>query len=73
MASSGHQRIETNIGLMVVLILIVASIGGIATVLPLFWQVELGSPSRGWSPMVHSSSPVVTSTYAKAATSVIRR
>jgi cytochrome c oxidase cbb3-type subunit 2 len=35
---SGHDRIETNIWLMVVLIVLVMSIGGIATIAPLFFQ-----------------------------------
>ena len=48
--ASGHERIETNIGLMVVLILIVVSIGGIATIVPLFYQVNLTQPVKGLEP-----------------------
>ena len=45
-----HERIETNIGLMVVLIVLVVSIGGIITVMPLFWQNELLQPVQGLKP-----------------------
>ena len=48
--ASGHERVETNIGLMVVLILIVVSIGGIATIAPLFYQVNLTRPVKGLKP-----------------------
>lgn len=48
--ASGHERVETNIGLMVFLILIVVSIGGIATIVPLFYQVNLTQPVKGLKP-----------------------
>ena len=48
--ASGHERVETNIGLMAVLILIVVSIGGIATIAPLFYQVNLTQPVKGLKP-----------------------
>lgn len=48
--ASGHERVETNIGLMVVLILIVVSIGGIATIVPLFYQLNLTQPVNGLQP-----------------------
>jgi cytochrome c oxidase cbb3-type subunit 2 len=47
---SGHDRIETNIWLMVVLIVLVMSIGGIATIAPLFFQVNLTTPVKGLKP-----------------------
>ena len=47
---SKHERIETNIGLMAVLIVLVVSIGGIITVMPLFWQNELLQPVKGLKP-----------------------
>ena len=46
----GHERIETNIGLMVVLILIVISFGGLVTITPLFFQVNLTKPVKGLKP-----------------------
>ncbi|MCB1745125.1 MAG: cytochrome-c oxidase, cbb3-type subunit II [Gammaproteobacteria bacterium] len=45
-----HERIETNIGLMSVLIIIVISFGGLATVTPLFYQPELQKPVSGLQP-----------------------
>ena len=46
----GHERIETNIALMVVLVLIVSSIGGLVTILPLFSQGNLLRPVEGVEP-----------------------
>jgi cytochrome c oxidase cbb3-type subunit 2 len=46
----GHERVETNIGLMVILILVVVSIGGIATIVPLFYQLNLTQPVKGVQP-----------------------
>ena len=48
--AKGHEKLETNIGLMVVLILLVASVGGIATVVPQFFQGELTTPVKGLKP-----------------------
>ena len=48
--ASGHERVETNIGLMVALILVVVSIGGVATIAPLFYQVNLTRPVQGLKP-----------------------
>ncbi|HAI36190.1 MAG TPA: peptidase S41, partial [Alcanivorax sp.] len=33
-----HAVIEKNIGLMIVLILVAVSFGGLAEIVPLFWQ-----------------------------------
>ena len=48
--SNAHETLETNIGLMVILILIVISFGGLATVTPLFYQSKLQSPVAGLKP-----------------------
>ncbi len=48
--ANGHEKLETNIGLMVVLILLVASVGGIVTVVPQFFQGELTTPIKGLKP-----------------------
>ena len=48
--ADGHERIETNLGLMVVLVLIVSSIGGLVTILPLFSQSNLLQPIEGIEP-----------------------
>jgi cytochrome c oxidase cbb3-type subunit II len=46
----GHERIETNIGLMVVLIVLVMSVGGVVTIVPLFYQTNLTEPVEGLKP-----------------------
>lgn len=46
----GHERLETNIGLMVILILLVVSVGGLVTIVPLFWQTNLINPVKGLEP-----------------------
>ena len=48
--ADGHERVETNITLMVVLILVVISFGGLVTVLPLFFQSNLLVPVEGVKP-----------------------
>ena len=48
--ADGHERVETNIALMVVLILVVVSFGGLVTVLPLFYQSNLLVPVEGVKP-----------------------
>ena len=45
-----HERVETSITLMVVLILVVVSFGGLVTVLPLFFQSNLLVPVEGVKP-----------------------
>ena len=45
-----HESVETNIGLMGVLIAIVISIGGIAEILPLMSQVSSVGPAEGIEP-----------------------
>ena len=46
----GHDKIETNIGLMLVLIVLTVSVGGIATIVPLFFQPNLLNPVAGLEP-----------------------
>ena len=46
---SGHERIETNNFLMIVLILLVVAVGGLVEIVPLFFQVD-DSRSRGLKP-----------------------
>jgi cytochrome c oxidase cbb3-type subunit 2 len=48
--ATGHEKLETNIGLMVVLILLVISVGGFVTVIPQFFQGELLTPVKGLKP-----------------------
>ena len=47
----GHERVETNIGLMMAITFVVLLVGGIATVeLPTFFQTNLIKPTKGVEP-----------------------
>ncbi len=46
----GHEKIETNIGLMLVLVLIVVSVGGLVQIVPLFFQHSTTEPVQGLKP-----------------------
>ena len=46
-----HQTIEKNLGLMVILILAVVSIGGLAEITPLFFDEDLNTPVEGLEPL----------------------
>lgn len=48
--SSGHKRLEKNINLMAVLIVIVVSIGGLVEILPLIFQDQVRTPAEGVRP-----------------------
>ena len=47
---SGHAKVETNNFLMIVLILIVVSIGGLVEIVPLFFQKSTTQPIEGLKP-----------------------
>ena len=47
---SGHERIETNNFLMIVLILLVIAVGGIVEIVPLFFQRSTTQPVPGLKP-----------------------
>jgi cytochrome c oxidase cbb3-type subunit II len=49
-APSGHERIETNNFLMIVLILLTAAIGGIVEIVPLYFQRSTTQPLAGVKP-----------------------
>jgi cytochrome c oxidase cbb3-type subunit 2 len=48
--ATGHDKIEKNIGLMIVLILVVVSIGGLVQIVPLFFQQTTTEPVAGLEP-----------------------
>ena len=48
--ATGHDKIEKNIGLMIVLILAVISIGGLVQIVPLFFQQTTTEPVSGLEP-----------------------
>jgi len=45
-----QERIESNLALLVVLIVLVVSVGGIVTIMPLYWQNDLLKPVKGLKP-----------------------
>jgi len=47
---SGHEKIETNNFLMIVLILVAVAIGGIVEIVPLFFQRSTMQPAEGVKP-----------------------
>ena len=47
---SGHERIETNNFLMIVLILITIAVGGLVEIVPLFFQKSTTQPVEGLKP-----------------------
>ncbi len=48
--SMTHETIEKNIGLMMVLILLVVSVGGLVEIVPLFFQKSTTEPVKGLKP-----------------------
>jgi cytochrome c oxidase cbb3-type subunit II len=48
--ASAHDKVEKNIGLMIVLVIGVISIGGLVQIVPLFFQDSLTEPVAGLKP-----------------------
>jgi cytochrome c oxidase cbb3-type subunit 2 len=48
--SEGHKRLEKNIGLMAVFVVIVISLGGLVEILPLIFQDQVRLPTEGIKP-----------------------
>jgi cytochrome c oxidase cbb3-type subunit 2 len=48
--AKGHESVETNVGLLIVLTLVVVSIGFVAIIPPLFFQSSLTQPVAGLKP-----------------------
>ena len=48
--STGHKRLEKNIGLMAVFVVIVVSLGGLVEILPLIFQDQVRLPAEGIKP-----------------------
>jgi cytochrome c oxidase cbb3-type subunit 2 len=49
--SSSHDRVERNVGLMAVLIVIAISFGGLVEIVPLFFQKDTTQPVSGMQPL----------------------
>ncbi len=48
--ASAHDKVETNVGLLIILVIIVISIGGLVQIIPLFFQDSLTEPVAGLKP-----------------------
>ncbi|MEK8015293.1 MAG: cytochrome-c oxidase, cbb3-type subunit II [Candidatus Parabeggiatoa sp.] len=48
--ATGHEKVEKNIGLMIILIIIVVSIGGLVQIVPLFFMESMLKPVEGLKP-----------------------
>ena len=48
--ATAHDKIETNAGLMIILIILVVSIGGLVQIVPLFFQKSTTQPVEGLKP-----------------------
>jgi cytochrome c oxidase cbb3-type subunit 2 len=48
--AQGHEKIETNIGLMIILIIVTVSIGGLVQIVPLFFQQSTTEAVAGLEP-----------------------
>jgi cytochrome c oxidase cbb3-type subunit 2 len=46
-----HDIVEKNIGLMIVLVILVISLGGLAEIVPLFFQASVNEPIEGLEPL----------------------
>lgn len=68
-----HEIVEKNVGLLVVLILVVISFGGLAEVVPLFFQEQTNEPVEGLEPLSPLELEGRRIYRAKAAWAVIRR
>ncbi len=48
--TSGHDVIERNLGLLIVLVILVVSVGGLVEIVPLFFQKSTTEPVTGLAP-----------------------
>ncbi|MGD2173137.1 MAG: cytochrome-c oxidase, cbb3-type subunit II [Gammaproteobacteria bacterium] len=48
--ATAHDKVEKNIGLMIILIIAVISVGGLVQIIPLFFQDSLTEPVAGLKP-----------------------
>ncbi len=62
-----HEIVEKNVGLLAVLILVAISFGGLAEVVPLFFQKQTTEPVEGLCRSPHWSWKDATYTAVRAA------
>ena len=48
--SKTHEKVETNVGLLIVLVLVVVAIGGLVEIVPLFFMKSMTEPIEGLKP-----------------------
>lgn len=48
--ATGHEKVETNIGLMIILIVLLVSVGGLVQIVPLFFMDSTTKPVEGLKP-----------------------
>jgi cytochrome c oxidase cbb3-type subunit 2 len=48
--ATGHEKVEKNVGLMIILIAVVVSIGGLVQIVPLFFMKSMTEPVEGLKP-----------------------
>ncbi len=48
--ASAHEKVEQNLGLLIVLVLLVISVGGLVEIVPLFFQKSTTEPVAGLKP-----------------------
>jgi cytochrome c oxidase cbb3-type subunit 2 len=50
MADTGHEKVEKNVGLMILLVVLVVSVGGLVEIVPLFFQKSTTEAVAGLKP-----------------------
>ncbi|MDX1488622.1 MAG: cbb3-type cytochrome c oxidase subunit II, partial [Acidiferrobacterales bacterium] len=48
--ATGHDKVEQNLGLLIALVLLVISVGGLVEIVPLFFQKSTTEPVAGLKP-----------------------
>ncbi|MFO1352403.1 MAG: cytochrome-c oxidase, cbb3-type subunit II [Gammaproteobacteria bacterium] len=48
--ASGHEKVETNVSLLIILIVLVVAVGGIVEIVPLFFMKDTTEPVAGMKP-----------------------
>lgn len=48
--ATGHEKVETNVWILIILVLVVVSIGGLVQIVPLFFQNSTTEPVAGLEP-----------------------
>lgn len=47
---SGHEKVETNVGLLIILVILVISVGGLVEIVPLYFMKSTTEPVTGLKP-----------------------